>query len=38
MEAGMRARIKQRRADVAKMKEAEKRLKKLQAKGTIGPR
>ena len=38
MEAGMRARIKQRRADVAKMKEAKKRLEKLQAKGTIGPR
>lgn len=38
MEAGMRARIKQKRADVAKMKAAKKRLEKLQAKGTIGPR
>jgi hypothetical protein len=38
MEAGMKARIKQKRVDLAKMREAKKRLEKLQAKGTIGPR
>lgn len=38
MEEGMKARIQQKRANIAKMKEARKRLEKLKAKGTIGPR
>lgn len=38
MEKGMKARIQQKRKDIATMKEAKKRLEKLKTKGTIGPR